>query len=166
MELPNWSDRRIERENTFTVLQNKDGTKTLIPVTGEVYEQGTPLNSVNLNKLNTAIESLDENKLNKPTLVKGQAGFDWRIVKFEDSKYVTAWKYVDITRAGWHKLELPLKLETEFGYSITLSGSDGVIIPFLTEPSYEENSISIYIGDNSDRYWRFRVMVNGFYIEN
>lgn len=166
MELPNWKDRRVERENTFTLLHNNDGTITLIPVTGEVYEQGTLLNAVNLNKLNSFSENLRENKLNKPTIVKGQAGFDWKIVKFEDIKYVTAWKYIDITGAGWHKLELPLKLETEFGYSVTLSGSDGAVIPFLTEPSFEENSISVYISDNSNKYWRFRVMVNGFYIES
>lgn len=44
-----FKDRRIERENTYTMLQNKDGTVTLIPVTGQVYEQGTALNSQNLN---------------------------------------------------------------------------------------------------------------------
>ncbi|XZM32249.1 MBL fold metallo-hydrolase [Clostridium perfringens] len=59
IELPNWKDRRVERENTFTLLHNNDGTITLIPVTGEVYEQGTPLNAVNLNKLNAASEYLD-----------------------------------------------------------------------------------------------------------
>lgn len=58
MELPNWKDRRVERENTFTLLHNNDGTITLIPVTGEIYEQGTPLNAVNLNTLNSAIENL------------------------------------------------------------------------------------------------------------
>ncbi|WP_081381426.1 MBL fold metallo-hydrolase [Clostridium perfringens] len=59
MDLPTWKDRRIERENTFTLLQNKDGTITLIPVTGEVYEEGTTLNALNLNKLNAASEYLE-----------------------------------------------------------------------------------------------------------
>ncbi|BDU82492.1 hypothetical protein SNUCP2_21620 [Clostridium perfringens A] len=58
MDLPRWKDRIIERENTFEILQNKDGTITLIPVTGEVYEQGTPLNAFNLNKLNAVSEYL------------------------------------------------------------------------------------------------------------
>lgn len=57
MELPKWKDRRVERENTFTLLHNNDGTVTLIPVTGEVYEEGTPLNAVNLNKLNSSLVS-------------------------------------------------------------------------------------------------------------
>ena len=65
MDLPILKDRRIERENTFTLLQNKDGTITLIPVTGEIYEQGTPLNAINLNKLNLLLKYLKENKLEK-----------------------------------------------------------------------------------------------------
>lgn len=58
MDLPRWKDRIIERENTFEILHNKDGTVTLIPVTGEVYEEGTPLNAINLNKLNSVSEYL------------------------------------------------------------------------------------------------------------
>lgn len=57
MSLPKWKDRRIERENTFNVLNNKDGTITLIPVTGEIYEAGTPLNALNLNKINEQLET-------------------------------------------------------------------------------------------------------------
>lgn len=56
MTLPEWKDRRIERENTYKVLNNKDGTVTLIPVTGEIYESGTPLNALNLNKINAHLE--------------------------------------------------------------------------------------------------------------
>lgn len=44
-----FKDRRIERENTYTMLQNKDGTVTLIPVPGQIYEPGTALNAQNLN---------------------------------------------------------------------------------------------------------------------
>lgn len=166
MELPIWKDRRVERENTFTLLHNNDGTITLIPVTGEVYEKGTPLNSVNLNKLNSFSEYLGENKLNKPTIVKGQAGFDWKIVKFEDIKYINAWKYIDIQGTGWHKLELPLKLESEWGYSVVQEDWGGVIVPFTTKSVFEENAIYIYMNDSSDSYRRFRIMVNGFYIES
>ncbi|MDZ4992648.1 DUF2479 domain-containing protein [Clostridium perfringens] len=159
-------DNSIESTNEFTALEEALKTVDNIDinfrdVNSKIEHQGT---NIKTNKNN--IDKLSRDKLNKPTIVKGQAGFDWKIVKFEDVKYVTAWKYIDITGTGWHKLELPLKLETEFGYSVTLSGSDGVVIPFLTEPSFEQNSISVYISDNSNKYWRFRVMVNGFYIES
>ena len=56
MTLAEWKDRRIERENTYKVLNNKDCTVTLIPVTGEIYESGTPLNALNLNKINASLE--------------------------------------------------------------------------------------------------------------
>lgn len=66
MTLPEWKDRRIERENTYKVLNNKDGTVTLIPVTGEIYESGTPLNALNLNKINAHLEQKAENiRVNK-----------------------------------------------------------------------------------------------------
>ena len=55
MTLPEWKDRRVERENTYKVLNNKDGTITLMPVTGEIYEPGTPLNALNLNKINSQL---------------------------------------------------------------------------------------------------------------
>lgn len=47
----NWKDRIIEKPNTFNVQENSDGTVTLIPVTGQVLQQGTPLNAQNLNKI-------------------------------------------------------------------------------------------------------------------
>ena len=152
-------DNSIESTNEFTALE--EALKTVDNIDVNFRDVNSKIEQQGIN-----IDKFSREKLNKPIVVKGQAGFDWKIVKFEDIKYVTAWKYIDITGAGWHKLELPLKLETEFGYSVTLSGSDGSIIPFLTEPSFEKNTISVYISDNSNRYWRFRVMVNGFYIES
>lgn len=148
-------DNSIESTNEFTVLE--DALKEVDNI------------DINFREVNTKIETNKTNiatKLNKPTATRGQAGFDWRIVKFEDIKYINAWKYIDIKGAGWHKLDMPLKLETEFGYSVTLSGSDGVKIPFITNQSYEDNALYIHIDDNSEKYWRFRIIVNGFYIES
>lgn len=65
MALPEWKDRRIERENTYKVLNNKDGTITLIPVTGEIYEPGTPLNAINLNKINASLADIESTKFDK-----------------------------------------------------------------------------------------------------
>lgn len=166
MELPTWKDRRVERENTFTLLHNNDGTITLIPVTGEIYEQGTPLNAVNLNKLNLFSENLRENKLNKPEVVKGVQGYDWKWVRFKEIKYINAWKYIEIQGTGWHKLDLPFKLESDWGYSVVLEDWSGAIIPFTTKANYSENAIYVYMNDSSNNYRRFRIMVNGFYIES
>ena len=57
MTMPVWKDRRVERPNTYNIQTNIDGTITLIPVPGTVYEPGTPLNAHNLNQIN---KSLDE----------------------------------------------------------------------------------------------------------
>lgn len=64
MTLPEWKDRRVERENTYKVLNNKDGTITLMPVTGEIYEPGTPLNALNLNKINSQLSDIINFNLN------------------------------------------------------------------------------------------------------
>lgn len=71
MTLPEWKDRRVERENTYKVLNNKDGTITLMPVTGEIYEPGTPLNALNLNKINSQLsEKANKNDVNNKLIEK------------------------------------------------------------------------------------------------
>ena len=49
-----WKDRLVERPNTFDVVENPDGSITLIPKTGVVTDAGTPVNAANLNKLEDA----------------------------------------------------------------------------------------------------------------
>ncbi len=46
-----WKNRVVERPRTYRLQQNADGTVTIIPEEGEVYEAGTPVNADNLNKL-------------------------------------------------------------------------------------------------------------------
>jgi hypothetical protein len=41
-----FEDRRTSKSNTYSVVQNADGTITLIPVTGDIIAAGTPLTSV------------------------------------------------------------------------------------------------------------------------
>lgn len=38
-----FEDRRTSKSNTYNVVQNTDGTITLIPVTGDIIAAGTPL---------------------------------------------------------------------------------------------------------------------------
>lgn len=51
----NWKDRVVERPNTYTMVDNGNGTITLTPVPGQIIERGTPLNAENLNKIEDAI---------------------------------------------------------------------------------------------------------------
>lgn len=50
-----WKDRAIERPRTYTLQENADGTVTLVPVTGEVYEEGTPVIAAHMNKIEQGI---------------------------------------------------------------------------------------------------------------
>ena len=47
----NWKNRVVERPRTYHIQNNPDGTVTLIPAPGQVYEEGTPVNAANLNKM-------------------------------------------------------------------------------------------------------------------
>ena len=58
-----WVDRSVEKPRTYQQVNNVDGTVTLNPVTGTIYNAGTPVNATNLNKIEEAIYNLDTNKL-------------------------------------------------------------------------------------------------------
>ena len=45
-----WIDRNVEKPMTYIIVDNGDGTKTLIPSPGVVYEPGTPFTAQNLKK--------------------------------------------------------------------------------------------------------------------
>lgn len=50
-----WKNRAVEKPRTFTIQENPDGTITLIPVEGVVYEEGTPVVSAQMNKMEQGI---------------------------------------------------------------------------------------------------------------
>lgn len=53
----NWKDRMVERPRTYEQVQNADGTVTLNPSPGQVIEEGTPVNAVNLNEFNNSLDA-------------------------------------------------------------------------------------------------------------
>lgn len=57
-----WKDRVVEKPRTYCVQNNPDGTITLIPAPGEVYEEGTPVNALNLNKLEQGLKTHEAEK--------------------------------------------------------------------------------------------------------
>ena len=52
-----WKDHVVERPKTYQIVENADGTVTLVPETGQVIQQGTALNAENLNKMEDALEA-------------------------------------------------------------------------------------------------------------
>ena len=159
-------DNSIESTNKFTALEEALKTVDNIDVNfrdvnSKIEQQGA---NIETNKNN--IDKLSRDKLNKPEVVKGVQGYDWKWVRFKEIKYINAWKYIEIQGTGWHKLDLPFKLESDWGYSVVLEDWSGEIIPFTTKANYSENAIYVYMNDSSNNYRRFRMMVNGFYIES
>lgn len=53
----NWKDRVVEKPRTYRMQDNGDGTITLIPEPGTIYELGTPVNAANLNKLENGLQA-------------------------------------------------------------------------------------------------------------
>lgn len=47
----NWKNRVVERPKTYHIQNNPDGTVTLIPAPGQIYEEGTPVDALHLNKM-------------------------------------------------------------------------------------------------------------------
>jgi hypothetical protein len=52
-----WKNRVVERPLTFNIVNNPDGTVTLVPAPGVIVESGTPVNAVNLNKLEQGLKT-------------------------------------------------------------------------------------------------------------
>lgn len=75
-EKTEWIDHAVTPERTFTMVDNRDGTVTLIPY-GTVVQQGTNMNAVNFNNIENGVEdahvaqsilafgNLQENRFNR-----------------------------------------------------------------------------------------------------
>lgn len=55
LNLPNWKDNIVEKPLTYRETKNEDGTITLTPAFGAVGQEGTSLDSTNMNMINNAL---------------------------------------------------------------------------------------------------------------
>ena len=44
-----WVDRSVEKPLTYTIVDNVDGTKTLVPAEGTIITAGTAITAANMN---------------------------------------------------------------------------------------------------------------------
>ena len=54
----NWQDHNAQYARRYTVADNGDGTVTLTPVQGEIYQQGTPITAGRMNNIENRIDEL------------------------------------------------------------------------------------------------------------
>lgn len=53
-----WKDRLVQRPRTYFETTNSDGSITHVPSEGAITEAGTPVNALNLNKLENGLEAV------------------------------------------------------------------------------------------------------------
>lgn len=56
----NWLDRVVENPLRYSVENHEDGSITLTPLPGAIYEVGTPVNAEHMNHIEEGIGSIDE----------------------------------------------------------------------------------------------------------
>ncbi len=54
-----WNDHVVEKPDTYTIVNNPDGTVQLVEAPGEVIQQGTPMSATNFNNMEEGIFAAD-----------------------------------------------------------------------------------------------------------
>lgn len=55
-----WKEQIVQNPDTYNVIDNVDGTKTITPSFGNVIQEGTPISPENLQKIEEELEKLSE----------------------------------------------------------------------------------------------------------
>jgi hypothetical protein len=54
-KITGWKDHVVQRPKTYTIVDNPDGSKTLVDAPGETIQQGTPMSATNFNNAETGV---------------------------------------------------------------------------------------------------------------
>lgn len=75
-----WENREVENPRTYTLVDNGDGTTTLVPAEGNIISQGTPIIAENMNNLETQYdESVQYTDSKVANYVKATAGLNYTL---------------------------------------------------------------------------------------
>lgn len=149
-------DSAIESTNEFSALTNA------LALVDSIDTKFQGINS-EIATINSNIQTIRTDKLNKPTVFKGAAGYDWKGINYPDILYATCWRYVEIQGKQWHKVELPFLFEPEYSVSVISEEWSGDIVQFTTKAPANENNLYIYLNNTESKYRKFRITINGFY---
>lgn len=149
-------DNAIESTNEFSALTNA------LALVDSIDTKFQGINS-EIATINSNIQTIRTDKLNKPTVFKGAAGYDWKGINYPDILYATCWRYVEIQGKQWHKVELPFLFEPEYSVSVISEEWSGDIVQFTTKAPANENNFYIYLNNTESKYRKFRITINGFY---
>lgn len=59
-----WKNRVVQKPNTYEIKVNSDGTSTLVRKEGNIVEEGTPVNALNMNRIEGGVEESIDMSLN------------------------------------------------------------------------------------------------------
>ncbi|MDZ4994370.1 DUF2479 domain-containing protein [Clostridium perfringens] len=149
-------DSSIESTNEFSSLTNA------LALVDSIDTRFQGINS-EIATINSNIQTIRTDKLNKPTVFKGTAAYDWKGINYPDILYATCWRYVEIQGKQWHKIELPFEFEPQYTYSVMSEEGSGQIVKFTTSPIGDPNTLNLYLAETDSNYHRFRITINGFY---
>lgn len=156
-------DSAIESTNEFSALTNALALVDSIDSRFQDINEKLATKNSEISTINSNIQTIRTDKLNKPTVFKGAAGYDWKGINYPDILYATCWRYVEIQGKQWHKVELPFLFEPEYSVSVISEEWSGDIVQFTTKAPANENNFYIYLNNTESKYRKFRITINGFY---
>jgi hypothetical protein len=125
-----WTNREVERPNTYNLVDNGDGTTTLIKAEGNILSEGTPIVASNMNKIEDALENF---ALTSEIAEKGQTS-NGHYLKFANGNQI-CWGMMTFNattgvNGALHSVTLPTKgLPSAFSHTTYFVS----ITPYFTE---------------------------------
>jgi hypothetical protein len=125
-----WENREVERPRTYQLVDNGDGTTTLIPAEGNVLSEGTPIVATTMQQIEDAIEMLS---ITSQISEKGQTS-NGHYLKFSNGNLL-CWGLMSFSattgaNGALHSVTLPTKgLPASFSHTTYFCG----VTPYFTE---------------------------------
>jgi hypothetical protein len=125
-----WTNREVERPNTYNLVDNGDGTTTLVKAEGNILSAGTPIVASNMNKIEDYLETL---ALTTEFVEKGQTS-NGHYIKFANGNQI-CWGLMSFSattgaNGALHSATLPTKgLPASFSHTTYYCG----VMPYFTE---------------------------------
>lgn len=125
-----WTNREVERPNTYNLVDNGDGTTTLVKAEGNILSAGTPIVASNMNKIEDALENF---ALTSEIVEKGQTS-NGHYLKFANGNLL-CWGLMSFSATtgamgSLYASTLPTKgLPAQFSHTTYFCG----VTPYFTE---------------------------------
>lgn len=97
-----WKDHVVQKQRTYRMSENNDGTITLTPEEGEVYQQGTPINANRLNHMEQGVYNVSEKAAATEEALKLAQDEIEEKLKEKEGSYIV---FLNCPASGWEQSE-------------------------------------------------------------